>query len=291
LLSDLEFVQFHPTALAVGDDPMPLISEAVRGEGAVLVDAQGDRFMAGQPGGDLAPRDVLARAVFRQWSDGGRAALDVRHWPPGKFAERFPTIYRVLIDHGLDPAVAPVPVRPAAHYHMGGVRADANGRTSIAGLWACGEVACTGFHGANRLASNSLLEAVVCGRWAAQDIAGAQTSATTTSLFAPEGELPEPPPSEELIPAMRALMDDLVGVIRDQSGLSRAVEELAALSRQAAGTVAAGPLAAALLIALAAARRRESRGAHWRADAGSGEPPAHSVSQWSDLAALGIEGC
>ena len=173
VLADLEFVQFHPTALAVGADPMPLISEAVRGEGAVLVNGQGERFMAGTPGEDLAPRDVVARAVFAEWAkDGGSAALDVRHFAPGAFAARFPTIHRVLAEYGLDPERSPIPVRPAAHYHMGGVKVDGVGRTSVAGLWAAGEVACTGLHGANRLASNSLLEAAVCGRLVAEDIAG-----------------------------------------------------------------------------------------------------------------------
>ena len=129
ILADLEFMQFHPTALAVGVDPMPLISEAVRGEGAVLVDAGGNRFMAGTPGGDLAPRDVVARAVFAEWAtDGGSAALDVRHFAPGAFAKRFPTINRVLGEYGLDPERTPIPVRPATHYHMGGVKVGSAGR-------------------------------------------------------------------------------------------------------------------------------------------------------------------
>ena len=120
--------------------------------------------MTGTPGGDLAPRDIVARAVFAEWAKGGSAALDVRHFPAGTFAARFPNIHRVLASFGLDPERTPIPIRPAAHYHMGGVKAGVNGRTSIDGLWAAGEVASTGLHGANRLASNSLLEAAVCGQ-------------------------------------------------------------------------------------------------------------------------------
>ena len=287
LLSDLEFVQFHPTALAVGTDPMPLISEAVRGEGAMMIDGGGVRFMADVAGGDLAPRDVLARAVFGRWEAGDRAALDVRHWPAGKFADRFPNIHRVLAEHGLDPARDPIPVRPAAHYHMGGVQAGPTGRTSIAGLWACGEVACTGFHGANRLASNSLLEAAVCGRWVAQDIAGI-AAATARPPTVAAGEPPRPG-GDAVIAAMRDLMDSEVGVVRDEAGLTRAVGRLVELRRVAAGTEAADVIAAALLIALAARRRSESRGAHWRSDATPPiEPAAHSISSWKDLDMLDV---
>lgn len=284
-LADLEFMQFHPTALAVGAHPMPLISEAVRGEGAFLIDAQGNRFMAAVPGGDLAPRDIVARAVFRQWSEGGRAALDVHHWPTGKFAARFPNIHRVLAGHGLDPATDPIPVRPAAHYHMGGVKVGPTGRTGIAGLWACGEVACTGFHGANRLASNSLLEAAVCGRWAAEDVAGT-IGGDATPPVVPAIALPTPGGETE-IAAMRDLMELNVGVVRDAAGLRRAIEGLDRLRHAATGTVASDAIAIALLIALAAARRRESRGAHWRSDAaGLVEPARHSVSHWDELVAL-----
>lgn len=285
-LSDLEFMQFHPTALAVGADPMPLISEAVRGEGAVLIDADGGRFMADIPGGDLAPRDVVARAVFHQWADGGRAALDVRHWPSGKFAGRFPNIHRVLATFGLDPERDPIPVRPAAHYHMGGAKVDPAGRTSVAGLWACGEVACTGLHGANRLASNSLLEAAVCGRRVAEDLAG-RDGFDGVAPRDPDIDLPQAGGESE-IAAMRALMDRDVGVVRDAKGLHHAVNRLAELRRTAAGSWAADAIAVALLITLAAERRTESRGAHWRSDAQpAAEPPAHSTSDWSELAPFG----
>jgi L-aspartate oxidase len=281
-LADLEFVQFHPTALAVGADPMPLISEAVRGEGAVLVNGDGTRFMAGLPGGDLAPRDVLARAVFRQWSDGGRAALDVRHWSAGKFAGRFPNIFGVLATYGLDPATDPIPVRPAAHYHMGGIKVGLTGRSGIDGLWACGEVACTGLHGANRLASNSLLEAAVCGKWAAEDLGAADLPAAE-----PSAGLAADVPAQggaAALAATREIMDRDVGVVRDQAGLGAAIEALGRLRRDAAGTEAEDAISVALLIALAALRRPESIGAHWRADAIDPRgPPRHSTSLWSEL--------
>ena len=162
-LADLEFVQFHPTALDVGLDPMPLVSEAVRGEGAVLIDETGARFMAGQGRAELEPRDVVSRAVWRRMGEGHRVFLDARAALGARFAARFPAVYAACREAGIDPAVQPIPVRPAAHYHMGGIAVDAAGRSSVAGLWACGEAASTGLHGANRLASNSLLEAAVTG--------------------------------------------------------------------------------------------------------------------------------
>jgi L-aspartate oxidase len=277
LLADLEFMQFHPTALAVGADPMPLISEAVRGEGAFLVDAGGERFMTDIPGGDLAARDIVARAVFAEWAKGGSAALDVRHFPAGAFAARFPNIHRVLASHGLNPETTPIPVRPAAHYHMGGVKVDATGRTSVPGLWAAGEVASTGLHGANRLASNSLLEAAVCGRLAAEDIAGisqgAQVPDVEQPVFRNDGSA--------IVAVTRELMDQDVGVVRDRAGLEHAIARLEDSSREATGTTADDTVAVALLIARAALNRTESRGAHFRSDAGPAvEPPVHSLSRW-----------
>lgn len=277
-LADLEFVQFHPTALAAGIDPMPLISEALRGEGAILIDARDERFMSATPGGELAPRDVVARAVFAEWAKGGRAALDTRHWPSGKFAGRFPNIHAVLAAQGIDPERDPIPVRPGAHYHMGGVKVDGAGRTDVPGLWACGEVACTGLHGANRLASNSLLEAAVCGRIVAEDIAGARISASAAAADAPPFSGPA---DRALLARVRDLMDRDVGVIRDQAGLARAVAQLAEWRRTARDTTAEAPLGVALLIALCAARRMESRGAHWRADAEPAEAAVHSTARWA----------
>ncbi len=283
-LADLEFMQFHPTALAVGADPMPLVSEAVRGEGAILVDADGKPFMAGTPGGDLAPRDIVARAVFAEWAKGGSAALDVRHFPADSFAARFPNIHRVLASFGLDPERTPIPIRPAAHYHMGGVKAGVNGRTSVDGLWAAGEVACTGLHGANRLASNSLLEAAVCGRLAAEDAAGLNRQA-------PVPQADEPPrlgDGSAVIAAVREVMNQDVGVVRSGTSLAHAIDRLDSLHADAKGTTASDATATALSIARAALARTESRGAHFRSDATpQTTPPAHSLSRWEDAAGHG----
>ncbi|MBK1677574.1 L-aspartate oxidase, partial [Rhodospirillum rubrum] len=174
LLADCEFVQFHPTALAVGLDPAPLATEALRGEGAILVDAQGRRFMTAlDPAAELAPRDVVTRGVAAAIKAGKGAFLDARTALGAAFPHAFPTVYAACRASGIDPVSQPIPIAPAAHYHMGGVLTDSFGRTSIDGLWAVGEVACTGAHGANRLASNSLLEAVVFAARVAEDVAAA----------------------------------------------------------------------------------------------------------------------
>src|SRR5271165_1872600 len=172
-LVDLEFVQFHPTALDAGGHPLTLVSEAVRGEGATLIDETGTRFMSGVPGAEVAPRDVVARAVWRHLTDGHRVFLDATAALGSRFAGHFPVIAAACAACGIDPATQPIPVRPAAHYHMGGIAVDWRGRSTLAGLWACGETAGTGLHGANRLASNSLLEAVVGAGWVADSVAAA----------------------------------------------------------------------------------------------------------------------
>ena len=163
-IADPEFVQFHPTAVDVGSDPAPLASEALRGEGALLIDAEGRPFMSAyDPRAELAPRDIVARAIHRQIVEGRRAFLDARQAVGVNFPEEFPGIFAACMAGGVDPRVQPIPVAPAAHYHMGGVAADADGATSLPGLFAVGECASIGVHGANRLASNSLLEAAVFG--------------------------------------------------------------------------------------------------------------------------------
>jgi L-aspartate oxidase len=183
MLRDMEFVQFHPTAIAGPSDPMPLATEALRGEGAVLVRADGQRFMQHVPGQELAPRDVVARAIFEQTQNGHQVFLDARiigpDWP-----KRFPTVHAFCVKAGLDPEHDLIPVRPAAHYHCGGILVDEKGRSSLQGLWVCGEAACTGLHGANRLASNSLIEALAYALWIAEDIA-ANTVQTRPALMPP----------------------------------------------------------------------------------------------------------
>ncbi len=188
-MADLEFIQFHPTALDNSSFPLKLISETVRGEGAILIDETGHRFMAGVPGAELAPRDVVARAVWRHMTAGHRVFLDARGVPDLDFARRFPAITGFCHAAGIDPVTQPIPIRPAAHYHMGGIAVDLAGRTSVEGLWACGEAACTGLHGANRLASNSLLEAAVCGRLVAESIKRdhARSPAKATCRYAGAG--------------------------------------------------------------------------------------------------------
>jgi L-aspartate oxidase len=260
-LADLEFVQFHPTALDVASRPMALVSEAVRGEGATLVDEAGHRFMADQPGAELAPRDVVARAIWAHRADGHRVFLDARSALGHRFAGRFPTIAALCGKFGIDPAAQLIPVRPAAHYHMGGIAVDGAGRASLDGLWACGEAACTGLHGANRLASNSLLEAAASAAWVAQDIAGAHVRARAIggSRAALASLRPAPNPA-----SVQPIMSRDVGVVRDGEGLSRAAAVLYALSRGV--TAAAQPAKISLMIAIAALRREESRGAHFRTD-------------------------
>ncbi|HYZ32099.1 MAG TPA: L-aspartate oxidase [Crenalkalicoccus sp.] len=256
-LANLEFVQFHPTALDVGLDPLPLVSEAVRGEGATLVDETGMRFLADTPGAELAPRDVVARAVWQQLQAGHRVFLDARAALGLDFARRFPGIAAACRRVGVDPVRQPIPVVPAAHFHMGGVAVDAAGRSTVEGLWACGEVAATGLHGANRLASNSLLEAACCAGWVAESVAGTPERASR-----PLPVPPLPPASDPA--AVRAVLSRRVGLLREAEGLRQAVLTLHHLA--GAGGPAADPARVGLMLAIAALRREESRGAHARTD-------------------------
>jgi L-aspartate oxidase len=269
-LVDLEFVQFHPTALATGADPMPLLTEALRGEGAILVNEAGDRFMAGEhPDRELAPRDVVARAIWSQLMAGHEVYLDARAAVGDEFPEHFPTVYRLCQEHGLDPSVEPIPVAPAAHYHMGGIAVDERGRASLPGLWACGEVAATGAHGANRLASNSLLEALVFGARVAEDLL-AGLPAVRDRRWISYGSVPavSAPGDAELIAAVRRLMWEKVGLVRDEAGLSAALDELNGLAAGHPGAAgeARNLLWVARLVTAAALARQESRGGHFRSD-------------------------
>ena len=264
IIADAEFVQFHPTAIAINRDPAPLATEALRGEGALLINRAGERFMRGRHAdAELAPRDIVARGVFEELRAGRGAFLDARAAIGAAFAERFPTVHASCKAAGIDPSREPIPIAPAAHYHMGGVRVDATGRSSLAGLWAAGEVASTGAHGANRLASNSLLESVVYAGRVAADIAGSPS---------------RPPPRLTTDEAgggfavlrhardLRTLMAAHVGVVRSRDGLARALREIAAMERRAGCPAMRNMVTAALMVAAAAYRRQESRGAHFRAD-------------------------
>lgn len=264
VIADAEFVQFHPTAINIGRDPAPLATEALRGEGATLIDETGRRFMTTvHPAGELAPRDVVARSIHRELEQGRRVFLDCRSAVGDRFPSRFPTVYEACIRAGVDPARAPIPVSPAAHYHMGGIATDAHGRSSIPGLWCVGECASTGLHGANRLASNSLAEAIVFGARVAEDVNG------STVARALKARTPAAPRlvCSVLPQELRRTMSSLVGVEREESEISRALAVVHKLERAAGGDAASlNVLAAAKLISAAALRRRESIGAHFRRD-------------------------
>jgi len=266
-IADAEFVQFHPTAIDVGEDPTPLATEALRGEGAVLIDADGHRFMPEvHPDAELAPRDTVAREVFLQAQAGQRPALDTRKTIGADIAVQFPAVTEACRRHGVDPVRDPIPVTASAHYHMGGVETDLAGRCSLTGLWVCGEAASTGLHGANRLASNGLLEALVFARSCARDIAdeiSAQGAPEVAIHFTTDGDAAE----EQDVAALRRIMTEHVGVVRDETGLRRALTEIAKLEgRHAESELFLNMTATATLIAAAALLREESRGAHYRSD-------------------------
>ena len=264
-LSDLEFVQFHPTAFDGPSRPMPLVTEAVRGDGATLIDDTGVRFMADQPGAELAPRDIVARAVWHRRAEGHRVFLDARTHPGAEFAKRYPVISAFCKMAGIDPATDPIPVRPAMHYHMGGIAVDTEGRSTVDGLWACGEVSRTGLHGANRLASNSLMEAIVCAAWVADSVKGAgRKPLKARASLAP---LPASDASK-----VRPILSQGLGVLRDRHGIERAIRGLYPLAN---GTgAAADPGLVGLMIAVAALWREESRGGHFRTDFPDTRPAA-----------------
>ncbi|MFE3021355.1 L-aspartate oxidase [Streptomyces sp. NPDC059256] len=292
-VSDLEFVQFHPTVLFLGTDSegqQPLVSEAVRGEGAHLVDADGVRFMLGQHElAELAPRDVVAKAIMRRMREQGadHMYLDARHFGARMWEHRFPTILAACRAHGIDPVTEPVPVAPAAHYASGGVRTDLHGRTTVPGLWACGEVACTGVHGANRLASNSLLEGLVFAERIAADIARRSSAGTLTA------GVPHPPGTPSVLPlidpdtrpAIQRIMSLGAGVLRSEESLREAAAALEAVHTSAVSSDSAqhtrhakhaepgvdswetsNLLCVARVLTAAALQREETRGCHWRED-------------------------
>jgi L-aspartate oxidase len=276
-IADPEFVQFHPTAIAVDADPAPLASEALRGEGAILVDAEGAPFMPRQhPMGDLAPRDVVARAIHSQLAEGRGAFLDARAAVGEAFPHEFPAVFAACMAAAVDPRSQPIPVTTAAHYHMGGIATDAEGRTSLAGLYAVGECASTGVHGANRLASNSLLEAAVFGTLAGRAAAVEADPKTAPLPIAPTPDLPD-----EALQSLRQAMSRHAGVVRDRQGLGRLIAHIDGLEESCG---AAPPLVAARLVAACALAREESRGGHYRSDFPQlAAAPRRTVVQLADL--------
>ncbi len=275
---DLEFVQFHPTALSLPEVPRALISEAVRGEGAYLVLATGERFMERyHPAAELAPRDVVSRALFAQQ---GPVYLDMR--PIARLEQRFPSIVAMCRRYGLDPLSQPIPVAPAAHYTMGGVVSDREGRTDRPGLYAIGEVASTGVHGANRLASNSLLECLVFAYRASLAIATTHLTRNAPALpLAPRFLAPDNPPP------LAALMWQMAGIVRDAHGLSLALDTYTRQTWVEQGSAQQRNLWYLGQLMLASMQfRQESRGGHYRSDYPQTSPlwQAHSLIRGESLA-------
>lgn len=276
LIADPEFVQFHPTAIATGADPAPLATEALRGEGAILVNDLGERFMpAIHPDAELAPRDIVARANYRQIKAGRKVFLDTREAIGARILTAFPTVAKYCTDFGIDPVTQLIPVTPAAHYHMGGVKVEANGRSSLPGLWAAGECSSTGLHGANRLASNSLLEAVVYGARIAADISGLEPLRNPLAPFPGigwdpvEGEKVEERLRNHVsVKELRRTMTDLVGVERNAADLRTALRRIAEIEATAQGVTRSflNMTTSATLVAAGALQREESRGGHFRTD-------------------------
>jgi L-aspartate oxidase len=277
-LADMEFVQFHPTALNLEGAPRFLLSEALRGEGGVLRNEAGRRFMPRyHDAAELAPRDVVTRSIVAEMERTATrsAYLDMTAFDAARLRRRFPKIYRTCLRYGLDLAREPIPVSPAAHYVMGGVRTDLEGRTTLAGLYAAGEVACTGVHGANRLASNSLLEGLVfgarAGRAAAEDSGGAppraaEAAGDEVAAAAASDAGRASAAAGAVRKRVRRLMWERVGILRTRAGLERALKEFAEI---AGAPLLAGPrnfVTVAALIARSALWREESRGGHYRLD-------------------------
>lgn len=267
-IADAEFVQFHPTAIDAGEDPAPLATEALRGEGAWLINRDGKRFMTDlHPDAELAPRDIVARAIYAQTQAGLRPMLDTRTCLGKRVLTEFPAVVGACARAGIDPVADAIPVAAAAHYHMGGIATDLDGRASLGNLWVCGEAASTGLHGANRLASNGLLEALVFARRAALSISNTLPDTGESPPLTLPDSAPAPLPDPDLVARLRHAMTAGAGVVRDADGLRACLQQIAAIeAAQPDCPSLSNMTATATLIAAAALLRRESRGGHYRSD-------------------------
>jgi len=279
VIRDPEFVQFHPTAIDIDRDPNPLATEALRGDGAILVTADGKRFMdVYHPDGELAPRDDVSRAVFAQIQKGDMPFLDCRKAVGAHFPHEFPTVFASCMSANIDPRTDLIPIAPAVHYHMGGINTDDCGRTNLPGLWAVGECAATGIHGANRLASNSLLEAIVFGNRAAHAINSDSHEGRRAEYI---GSQPWLAMTTDVSETLRRGMTEHCGVRRNANGLNILLAVIAELTEQVGE---ANPLITARLIVAAALAREESRGGHFRDDFQSeSNPPRSSFITYDQL--------
>ncbi len=276
-LRDVEFVQFHPTALNVQTDPLPLVTEALRGAGARLVNRSGNRLLGPEGDDDLASRDRVARALWLRTREGDQVFLDARRVFGPRIDECFPGVHQLCRTHGINPALELIPVTPAAHYHMGGVAVDREGQTSLGGLWVVGEAAASGVHGANRLASNSLLEGLVFGPRAARSIVETTAALPEPSareqeeaLVVAQQEYRGATIPESVVLRIRTLLWNLVGVVRTKEGLATAVDQLETIDKQLPTNIPGSSrtlLLSARVIAQAALLRKESVGSHYRSDA------------------------
>ena len=293
VIRDPEFVQFHPTAIDVGQDPAPLATEALRGDGATLINNKGERFMlAAHEKAELAPRDIVARAVHQQHRQGQGAYLDCRGALAARMQHHYPTVLSHCHNAGIDPTKDPIPVAPAAHFHMGGIKTDEQGRSTIKGLWACGEVASTGLHGANRLASNSLLEAIVFAKRIAEDIKANTTSITTNQPTNPltteqikANNKQSPSDLTSKRTTLRHLMAAHVAVERNETGLTETLNQLENLKQNVPhNQLFQNMCLTASLITHAALQRTKSCGSHFRTDGKSKDTmPEHTELTIQDI--------
>ena len=279
-LSDMEFVQFHPTGLDFGLDPTPLATEAIRGAGAHLVNQNNERFMLGvHPEVELAPRDIIAQNIFQQLDRGNSVFLDCRNNIGGNFELQFPQVHSYCVKADIDPVKDLMPIIPVAHYHIGGVKTDLTGRTSVAGLWCCGEVAATGVHGANRLASNSLLEALVFGKIVAQEINKEpfkqQSDIVSSSFIKTYKEKTRSKiRAKKFIWQLRSTMMRNLGIVRNQTSILKGLTEIIRIERESRGLSAKlnDMILVSKFIIVGAMKRVESRGCHLRYDYPNEDP-------------------